>query len=325
MKTKILLLIVLGLGKLFVVAQAAPAPFDAEIKNNSLAITADERLAAVSYSDTPRVLIYDVTAGKVVHTLDQFVTPRNLLFSRDGKNLYATDSTLGEVIEFETKSFSVTRRFAIGAGAFGSALAPDGKTLYVNNEAANTVTEINLAQGGTAAVIKGFAEPRQGIKVAADGRLVFVTNFSSDQVIVFDSATRKIVQHIDGFHQLRAISLSKEGRTLFAANSKTNEIAVVELASGKVAKLIPVGRDPYGATLSADERQLLTASKQDGTLDVIDLGTGTRKSIPGFNEPRQALVYGRNGDTAYVLNKDLSIALVNLANAKIVRLLAPDN
>jgi YVTN family beta-propeller protein len=56
----------------------------------------------------------------------------------------------------------------------------------------------------------------------------------------------------------------------------------------------------------------------DNTLTVID--TDTNKAIgtiTGFKEPRQAIVFGQRGAIAYVLNKDLSIAVVDLNTQKI--------
>lgn len=36
-----------------------------------------------------------------------------------------------------------------------------------------------------------------------------------------------------------------------------------------------------------------------------------KKTITGFNEPRQAITYSQESDKAYVLNKDLSISIIN--------------
>ena len=51
----------------------------------------------------------------------------------------------------------------------------------------------------------------QGIKISADGKKVFVTNFGNDQVTVVDAAERKIVGRIGGFNKIRAISLTGHG------------------------------------------------------------------------------------------------------------------
>jgi YVTN family beta-propeller protein len=65
---------------------------------------------------------------------------------------------------------------------------------------------------------------------------------------------------------------------------------------------------------------LYSGDKVDNTLTVID--TAARNAvgkITGFNEPRQAIVFDKDGALAYVLNKDLSIAVVDLRSAAVVR------
>ena len=132
--------------------------------------------------------------------------------------------------------------------------------------------------------------------------------------------TFKIDTTISGFNKIRAISITKDGNTLFAANSGTNSIAVVDVMTGNIIKEIPVGKDPYGASLSPDESILLTGNKMDNTLSLIDIPSlTTKKIITGFKEPRQAIVFSKNGKQVYVLNNDLSVSIVSLAANKIIR------
>ena len=69
-----------------IVAQSAAAhstgAFDNQIKNNSLAVSPNEAIAVVSYSDEPNVLVYDLKSGTVRAKLTGFVTPRNIVFAR---------------------------------------------------------------------------------------------------------------------------------------------------------------------------------------------------------------------------------------------------
>ena len=45
-------------------------------------------------------------------------------------------------------------------------------------------------------------------------------------------------------------------------------------------------------------------------------------TITGFKEPRQAIVFTRDGTLAYVLNEDLSVAKVDRASNRVVGTLA---
>ncbi len=311
-----------------IVGLAVPAragtPFDAAIKNNSLAVSPDEHLAAVSYSDEPRVIVYDLQTGQPIKTLAGYVTPRNIVFAPDGKCFYVSDSSLGTVNVVDTASFETLARYPVGYGVFGTVLTADGRTLYANDEAASTVTAVDTADGSARAVIPGFAQPRQGIRLGPDGKEAFVTNFLGDKITVVDLATHKPTGEITGFKALRAISISKDGQTLYAGNSGQDEVAVVDLAKREVVARIPVGKDPYGAALTPDGRFVYSGNKADNSLSVID--TATRQviaTITGFQEPRQAIVFTKDGKLAYVLNKDLSIAVVDTATHQITKTLTP--
>ena len=80
-----------GLLATCVVAQSAvvhsEGAFDSQIKNNSLAVSPNESIAVVSYSDEPTVLVFDLNSGKVRSKLTGFVTPRNITFTPDGASI----------------------------------------------------------------------------------------------------------------------------------------------------------------------------------------------------------------------------------------------
>jgi len=265
--------------------------FDGTIHNNSLAISPDERTAVVSYSERPDVIVYDLESKKARGVLNGFVTPRNILFEPTGRFFYISDSSLGLVEKVDASSLKTLENIAAGAGAFGTTISKDGLTLYVNNEAASTVTVYDLPSGRPVAVIPGFAQPRQGVRLSPDGSVLYVTNFLGDKIVMVDVATRKINGEIKGFNKIRAISITRDGKTLFAGNSGTNSVAVVDIPSRAIIKQIPVGHDPYGAALSPDERFVYSGNLADNSLSAIALPSlkvvGT---VTGFNEPRQAIV-----------------------------------
>lgn len=174
------------------------------------------------------------------------------------------------------------------------------------------------------AVIPGFAQPRQGVKLSPDGKTVFVTNFLGDKITLVDTATNKITGEIAGFDKLRAISITKDGKTLFAANSGRNTIGVVDVAARKVTSEVVVGKDPYGAALTPDGRFVYSGNLKDNSLSVID--TGTLKvvaTVTGLNEPRQAIAFSADNAHAYVLNRDLSVAVVDRAKNAVISTMKP--
>lgn len=127
--------------------------FDGAIHNNSLAISPDETTAVASYSQRPDVVVYDLKTGKVRQVLTGYITPRNIVFSPKGDVFYLSDSSLGVVRKIETKTLKVIADLPLGAGAFGTTLNKDGSLLYVNNQAASTLSVIDLEHQHPVAVV----------------------------------------------------------------------------------------------------------------------------------------------------------------------------
>lgn len=306
------------------VAAAEPRwTFDGGIHNNSLALSPDQGLAVASYSESPDVVVYDLKAHKVRATLHGYVTPRNIVFDPAGKSFYISDSSLGVVRQIDTGTLQEVASLPAGAGAFGTTISADGTTLYVNNEAANTVTSFDLKTRRPMAVTTGFSQPRQGVRLNPAGDTLFVTNFLGDKITLVDTKTNKIMGEIAGFNKIRAISITHDGQTLYAADSGNNAIAVVDIAQRRIVKEIAVGRDPYGAALTPDEHAVISGNLADNSLSVVSLADQqVTATVTGFKEPRQAIVYTHDGKSAYVLNADLSIARVDLHSNKIADTIA---
>lgn len=287
--------------------------FDSNIINNSLAVSPDEKTAIVSDSREQSLLVYDLAKGTLRKEIKGFVTPRNIIFIDSGTEFVVSDSTLGTLRFYNSKTLTLKDEVVVGQGVFGTAVSPDGRTMYLNNQANSTVTIVDLETRKPTSVITGFAQPRQGIVVSPDGNYVYVTNFSGDKVSIINTATKQIVREITGFSKIRAISVTSDGDTLYAANSGRNSISMVDIAQGKIIDEIKVGQDPYGAALSPDGKLLFASNKMDNTINVISVpNNNVIGTIEGFNEPRQAIIFSKDSKRAYVLNHDLSISLVDV-------------
>lgn len=298
--------------------------FDGEIHNNSLAVSANETTAVVSYSERPDVVVYDLKNNQVRGVLHGYVTPRNIVFSPSGDTFYISDSSLAVITKVDTATLKTLSTIPTGVGAFGTAISKDGKTLYLNNQATSTVTVFDLVKEQPMAIISGFSQPRQGIKLSPDGQKLYVTNFAGDKISIVNNQTNKIEGEIAGFNKIRAISITANGKTLFAANSGSNTIAVVDLETKQIVKTIAVGKDPYGAALTPNEAEVYSGNLGDNTLSVISLPTmRVTATITGFKQPRQAIVFAHDGKTAFVLNEDMSLSKVDLDTKKIVGSINP--
>jgi len=298
--------------------------FDGEIHNNSLALSPDESTAVVSYSERPEVIVYDLKSNAVRGVVSRYITPRNIGFFPDGRSFFVSDSTQGVIERVDLATLKALSRLAAGPGVFGTVLSKSGDTLYANNQATSSVTVFDTSSAQARAVIVGFAQPRQGVKLSPDGKTLYVTNFLGDKVTIVDTKFNKIVGEITGFNKIRAISISDDGRTMFAANSGSDTIAVVDIEKRDIVTTVRVGKDPYGAALTPDGKFIYSGNLADNTVSVIDVPSlKVVATINGFNEPRQAIIFTRDGRYAYVLNADLSLSKVDLSLNQIVGEIKP--
>lgn len=290
-------------------------PFDAAIKNNSLAINDSETLAVAAISSESAIRIYNLPNQQLIAKLTGYVTPRNIEFAADGKSFYISDSSLGIVRQVASTDFKTIREIAIGQGAFGFAIHDN--RMFVNNEAANTVSVVDLRTGKLKLTINGFNEPRQGIKVGPSGRYVYVTNFKGDDVRVIDSESWKIVKTLNGVPGVRAISISPDESKLYGASSTSNSLRVISIKNNQILNSITTGKEPYGAALSQDGSTIAVGNKEDNSVQIFDARNYTLiKTIPNLNEPRQAIVYSQQvPGKLFILQKDLSIVVVNYKNS----------
>lgn len=296
-----------------------PEAFDSNIKNNSLAISPDEKLAIVSNSTIDQVKIYDLLTKKEIKVIDEVVTPRHVAFSKNGDKFYISDSTYGTIREFDSLTLNELRSFEVGQGVFGFVLNGDGKKIFANNQHKSTVTVINLETGNIDKIIEGFDQPRQGIVIDENDKYVYVTNFKSNDVRVINTDTFNIEKTLKGIPSVRAISVDTEKNVLYGASSSDNTINVLDISTGEIIKTISVGNEPYGAALSKDKKTIISGEKGSNQLSVIDTDTlEVVRTITGLNEPRQAIVYGLKNGQAYVLNADLSISIVDYNEGKVL-------
>lgn len=297
-------------------------PFDGTINNNTLAVTADERTAVVSNSGSDRLIVIDLRDGRRRHEITGYATPRSILIGHDNRSFTVSDSTLGVVDTISLRDYRLLSRIPLGAGVFGTAVTKDGKTLYANNQAAGTVTVVDLVQNRPVTVIPGFAQPRQGVMLAPAQDVLYVTNFMGDRITKVDTATFARIGEITGFNKVRGLSISRDGRRLYAANSGENTISIVDTNSGTTLQKVPVGQDPYGAALAPNEQILLSGNLMGNSLTAIRPATGeVVGTVTDVIGPRQAISYSKDSSIAWVLNADLTVAEVDVKALRVKRLL----
>ena len=218
-----------------------------------------------------------------------------------------------EVIKFKWSDKMIVWQTPTGVAPYGISMA--GNKLYVSNWAGNTATDSLKERAGVPWGL-AYTDPRTGATAAGsvsvfdaasgnalqdisvglhpnaivaskDGRLVYVTNASSDEVTVIDTKTNTVADRIyvgllQGKNSLQgsspnALVLNDDNTMLYVANGFDNAIAVVTLGKkaatlgtgvSHVTGYIPTEAYP-GGVLLAQNKLIVTNLESDGANVII--------------------------------------------------------
>lgn len=137
----------------------------------------------------------------------------------------------GTLDVIDLTSGRVERSIPVGSGATSPLVSQDGTKVYVLNQFANTVAEVDPEGGVVLRTVQVLREPK-GAVVSKDGKYLFVTNFLPAQradldyvaadVSVIDLGSFEKIKDIklaNGSNALRGIALSPDGKYVLISHN----------------------------------------------------------------------------------------------------------
>jgi YVTN family beta-propeller protein len=142
--------------------------------------------------------------------------------------------------------------------------------------------------------------------LSRDGRRLFVTCENSGEVLVVDTAARKVVASVNTGKSPFGVALSPDGSRLYVSNRWDDNVAVVNVARLEVIGLIPVGDDPHDLVTDETGRYLFVANL--GTDDVSVVDTADLKEIKRLEAGRSPFGIALSPDHRFLyVSSQLSI------------------
>ena len=169
--------------------------------------------------------------GKTLLRSFSFVeTPTGLCI--DGDKAYITTfDTQGTLHFLNLSSGKIEATIPVGSGACYPLLSRDKQMIYVCNQFANTVSEVNIRQRKVVRTVNVLREPRSAV-LSNDGRFLFAANFLPSQradvdivatcVSVIDTKRFKKVKDIqlaNGSNALRDICITPDGKYIYVTHN----------------------------------------------------------------------------------------------------------
>lgn len=177
-----------------------------------IAVT-DAGKIVLSQKGVKRVDIFSPDGKQLLRSIPFDETPTGIV--TDGSKAYVTTfETQGmlHIVDFETGVSEA--RIPTGSGATSPFLGPDKKHVYICNQFATTVSEIDLDGKKVARTVTVLREPKSGV-FSKDGKFLYVTNFLPAQRADIDTVCAAVsVIEMNGFTKIKDIRLANGSNAL---------------------------------------------------------------------------------------------------------------
>jgi DNA-binding beta-propeller fold protein YncE len=161
--------------------------------------SADGSFAVASCEFSGQLIKVDIAHERVVGTIDLGAgrAPQDVKLSPDGTVFYVADMNSGGVWLVDAATFRVIRFMRTGAGAHGLYVSRDGRSLYVTNRAAGSISVISFRSGRIVTTwhIPGGGSPDMG-NVSADGKVLWLSGRYNGVVYAISTANGRLLARI---------------------------------------------------------------------------------------------------------------------------------
>ena len=257
---------------------------------------------------------------KTEQQLDQCVLAKSWYgqaFSHDEKYLYASGGNDNWIYRFNISNNKLGKPDTLRLGkAWPNKIGPAGIAVNKANTQLYTVTKedsclyiLNPQTGKISNKIKLPAESYSCI-LSANDNLLYISLWGADKVLVFDTATQRIVKSITTGSHPNELLLNKKNTLLYAANANDNSVSVINTQTNKVietisASLYPTrltGSTTNGLALSANNKTLYIANADNNCVAAFDV------SKPGSSQSRGFIPVGWYPTNLKILGNKLLVA-----------------
>jgi YVTN family beta-propeller protein len=245
---------------------------------------------------TQSVQLVDPQSEKL---LDEKVLAKSwygLAFSPDEKDLYVSGGNDNLILDYHIANSKLNDADTIKLGdkpwpankvcPTGMIVTKDNSRLYTVTKEDSSIYIVDLKQRKVINKIK-LANIAYTCVLSPDEKLLYVSLWGSNEVVVFNTALQTITAGIKTGNHPNELLLNKKGSILYVANANDNSVSVINTASNKVIETILTalyptdltGSTTNGLTLSGNNKTLYIANADNNCVAVFDVTqTGNSKS-----------------------------------------------
>jgi YVTN family beta-propeller protein len=188
------------------------------------------------------------------------------------RRLYVSQPKAGVVAVVDTEAFKVVEQVKAGAMPMRVALQPDGRYLWVGNNAPGAEGGVSVIDTATHKSVGHVAtgEGHHEIAFSADSRHAYVTNRASGTVSVVEVATRKLVKQVATGPQPLSIGYSALSQALYVSDGKSGQVSVIDAQRHEVLRQVELKAGLGPLKVSQDGRHVLVVNPGADVVHVVD-------------------------------------------------------
>jgi YVTN family beta-propeller protein len=295
----------------------------------------------VSGEDGNSVAVIDVRAESVVASMAPGRRPRGVRVSPDGSTLIVAvsgspkggpgvdesklppaDHRRDGIALMDLPRRVLRKTLSGGVDPENFDVSKDGKTIYVANEDAGTVTVLDVVSSKPVATIPVGREP-EGVTISPDSDEVYVTNEADGTVSIIATDSRVVIATIAVGKRPRSVTFSLDGAKAYVANEEGGSVSVIDTDNRRVKRTIALAGPnvrPMGTALSPDGARLYVTTGRGGTLVVVDTKGDSATGSVAVGKRPWGVAVSDDGTRIYTANGPSNdVSVIDAATLKIVR------
>ena len=294
----------------------------------NMAVSPNKNLLAITNNgqSTQTIQLVDVKTEKLLDAISIDKSWYGLVFSADNKSLYASGGNDNRILIYNVQSKKLNLIDSIQLGnKWPVKISPSGicvnnteHILYVVTKENNSLYEINLKTKKIA--VYPLGSEAYTCLLSADKKQLYISLWGSDQLLVWNTVTKKVTKTIAIGDNPNELLLTKNGQYLYVANANDNSVAVVNTNTLTVEEVLnaalfpnaPNGSTTNGLALNEAETKLYVANADNNCLAVFNVAK------KGFSESIGFIPVGWYPTSVKIINNKVFVAngkgLTSLAN-----------
>jgi YVTN family beta-propeller protein len=213
---------------------------------------------------------------------------------RDDRRIFVSMPKADEVAVIDAGTFKVVASVPAGQAPTRLALAPDGRQLWVGNDAATAgASGVTVLDTRTLGVVKRLTTGRGHHEIAfsVDGRLAFVTNRQEGTVTVVDAGRLVKVKELRVGGVPISVATSTLSRFVYVAEARSGAVLAIDPARLEVAARLEAKPGLGPMRFSLDGRWGFVVNPAEQVVHVVDAAANRLvHAIPMGGKPYQVSV-----------------------------------